>query len=733
MVEPRSTLYETVFRLLSYMAVLCGFASLWISGTFGFAGFVLFIGAMVVGYLLEGSKWQMSERVGTVLTILALPAFYVLWRIKFFEFSSTETALPGILARLILTLTAIKLLQKKGDRDWIFLYVMSFFQLLLAAGLSISALYLGVFVTFVLVITATIIIFEIRRTADSVADRSKNNRGPISSSIDKANSLRRLPFVSFVLLTSIIIVATPLFFVLPRVGGAGLGGSLGGVSTFSGFSDTVQLGGVGRIQQNDEVVMRVRVEDREKINGPIRWRGIALDTFDHTSWKKSQPGFREARGRGERDLIQIDSASGRDSLIVQTVYLEPLDSQVLFAMERPVAVQAGFRELYLDAHGSITFPRSGERSTYKVLSDVQRPSDDVLRRDRAENPRSIGNYLQLPVELDPRVSELAEALTESATNPFDEAALIELYLRNDFGYTLEQKAGGVQPLSDFLFNIREGHCEYFATAMAVMLRTRGIATRVVNGFQQGEYNETADAYVVRQREAHSWVEVYFPGEDVWIAFDPTPAAQGSGSDTLGIYGRVNKYIEALEMIWIQYFVAYDSQEQRSMFASIKRSVSDYNDKTSSFIDDFRDMLTSWWSEVRGDSGLAASLSALMIGIGVVVFLAVVFFLGLLLFRRLSKLELWKRIGGVFVTRTNEPVIEFYHRLLMLLSKKGFERQPYQTPLEFAYEVGLRDVAEITTVYNRVRFGGHEATSQELSVIEARLQAIDSDHSEIERS
>ena len=112
---------------------------------------------------------------------------------------------------------------------------------------------------------------------------------------------------------------------------------------------------------------------------------------------------------------------------------------------------------------------------------------------------------------------------------------VEEYLRTSFGYTLEQKASGDDPLSDFLFNVREGHCEYFATAMAVMLRTKGIATRVVNGFQEGEFNATANMYVVRQRHAHSWVEVYFPGENAWITFDPTPSAgRESGASMSGI-------------------------------------------------------------------------------------------------------------------------------------------------------------------------------------------------------
>src|SRR5690606_37163274 len=146
----------------------------------------------------------------------------------------------------------------------------------------------------------------------------------------------------------------------------------------------------------------------------------------------------------------------------------------------------------------------GERITYKVLSDTELPTADRLRQDRGQYSREDSIYLQLPPEMDPRIEELAAEITAGSTNRFDAAANIEQYLQTQFGYTLEQRAGGAEPLADFLFNVREGHCEYFATAMAVMLRTQGIATRVVNGFQRGDYNETADVFVVRQLNAHSW-------------------------------------------------------------------------------------------------------------------------------------------------------------------------------------------------------------------------------------
>ena len=170
---------EVLFRIFSYAAVFCGFLSLWVSGTFGILESLGFIALMVVAWRIEDTKWQIRERLGTVLIVLAIPLFYLLLQYRFFSFSNSETVLPGILARLILSLAAIKLLQKKSDRDWMFLYVMSFFQVLLAAGLSISIGYLVSFTAYIFVMACTIILFEIRKT-ERVTDRRPVPGVPVS-------------------------------------------------------------------------------------------------------------------------------------------------------------------------------------------------------------------------------------------------------------------------------------------------------------------------------------------------------------------------------------------------------------------------------------------------------------------------------------------------------------------------------------------------------------------------
>ena len=708
--------FEKLFRILSYATVFCGFFALWIAGAFEIAGAIIFIGTMAAAWFIEESKFQISERVGTLLIVLAVPIYYGLWRIGYFTFVSQEALLPGILARLILSLSAIKLLQRKSDRDWIFLYIMAFFQVLLAAGLSISALYLFAFIMFVFFMVASIILFEMRKTDRSVSEGATVKRGTGGSRL-KLPGIGRIPATSVILIAAIVALAAPIFFLIPRVGGAGLGSDPGGLTSRAGFSDKVQLGGSGRIQQSDQVVMRVRLEGNDA-TGNLKWRGIALDTFDGQVWSRSRPNSREPRTKGEREIIQVDYATGRESLLLQTVYLEPLDTPVLFAAPRAVGVQGNFPMLMRDGYGSIYFQGQGQRVSYKVLSDTSLPGAGQLRLDRGRYPVQFNPYLQLPSSLDPRIERLTSSLTANARSKYDAAAVVENYLQTQFGYTLEQKAGGNDPLSDFLFNVREGHCEYFATAMALMLRTQGIATRVVTGFQQGEYNETADVFVVRQLNAHAWVEVYFPGEEVWVPFDPTPAAgQGLQAASDGLMGRYTKYLEALEMFWIQYFVAFDNQEQKTLLTSVKKSFADYQNKTSSYLETFQILVAEWWKDVKGENGFETRAAAVAYAIAGLLLLLIFVFAFWFGGKRILRLAVWSRIRLRLGRGQNPTIIEFYDRMIRHLGERGLVREPHQTPLEFAAATKLPEALMLTQKYNSVRFGGAQLSIAEREQIE----------------
>jgi transglutaminase-like putative cysteine protease len=518
-----------------------------------------------------------------------------------------------------------------------------------------------------------------------------------------------------------ILLAVPLFFLLPRVGGAGFGGNPSGLATSSGFSDTVRLGVIGRIQQNDEVVMRVRLDGTADQNRNLYFRGVALDTFDNQSWSKSKTGAREPYVKGDADFIQIDRPANRDFLSIQTVYLEPLDTPVLFALPRAVGIQGNFPVLYKDAYGGLSYSRGYERMSYKVVSDRSVPPLWELRADAEPYTADVSNYKKLPLVTDQRIVDLATQVTAGANNRYDKARAVESYLQNNFGYTLEQKARGADPLADFLFNVREGHCEYFATAMAIMLRTQGIATRVVNGFHGGDYNDAADVTVIRQRNAHAWVEVYFPAAEAWVTFDPTPFSEGSETAAVGgLTGTVHKYFEALETFWIEYFVAYDDQGQRSLARSLRSGFLEYQNNIGSYAAAIENTIREWLSEVRGDNGFRASAEA--IGVALACLAATVALV-------LSSFWAWRRlrIGGWFTKRSftgkERTVVEFYERMLRVLASRGLTREASQTPLEFAAATGLPEAIGITEKYNRVRFGEKQLTADERSLVEGWLETL----------
>ena len=284
-----------------------------------------FLGA----WFIEGSRWQISERIAIVLIALVIPLFALEWRFQMFGFGSGKTAAVEGLARLILFLCAVKLFQKKSDRDWVFIYIISFFEVLLAAGLTISPLFLIALFGFLLFIISSVIAFEIRKTSREVFSKVDQIEEPESISIQKrlteTLSLRRLPTAAITLLILITAFAVPLFFALPRVGGAGLGRNLsGGETNVTGFSDSVSLGDIGRLKQNEETVMRVRVEGNGSSAFPkIYWRGVALDTFDNQRWTKSNLGRFDKVIKGANGFFPVNYARKTTGNVSQTFFWSP--------------------------------------------------------------------------------------------------------------------------------------------------------------------------------------------------------------------------------------------------------------------------------------------------------------------------------------------------------------------------------------------------------------------------
>lgn len=688
----------------------------------------VFAAVMIVAWNLEGTKWQLSERVGLAIVLLSIPLFLLDWKYQRMMGEAPGRLGVNALAHLIVFLSAIKLLQVKSDRDWVFLYLISFFELLLAAGLSFSPIFLLTLILYLLCSLSTVIAFEIRKAQRGVKPAETRLLVPPDSRIfRKLVGIRgkreietsRLPLVAASMLVLIFILALPLFFVTPRAGSAILSRGGSGLTNFIGFSESVRLGEIGDLKQNNQVVMRVRIEDPSPAREPgLKWRGVALDEFTGRTWKKSSEARRTQQKLIERGFFRLGTTEALKGLTTQTVFLEPLSTSVLFAAPRALAIQGDFPYVRVDSEGSIqSRPHDLDRIMYTVISDTTEPDPEILRRDMRPYSASENRYRIYPETLDRRIVDYARAtiLNARSRNRYDAAKAIEAELRSNFGYSLQMRAGGTDPLSDFLFNVRAGHCEYFSTAMAVMLRTQGVATRVVNGFLPGEYNEAAGAYTVRQSDAHSWVEVYFPETNSWVTFDPTPAAGRMEPQSNGLAAQLGKYAEALELIWFQYVVGYDKQEQRSLAASLHNKVFDY-----------RRIVSEFFGSIQSNLPLVSS-KGIFLALGLITVLVTVIFVRVL---RLG----WRR--GLTISRgTREPkiaAVEFYQRLMDLLAQRGLSRLSDQTPLEFASELGSREALTITRLYNRVRFGSQKLSAAELREIDQALRDLEGTEKAVNR-
>lgn len=721
--------FNTYFRASSYAMLATGALALAVSGGLSTALALSFALVLGLAWKLEDSRWQIPERVGLVIVLLSLPLFYLDWRLNT---DGQERVGVAALAHLILFLSTIKLLQKKADRDWVFLYLISFFEVLLAAGLSVSPLFLATLGLYMLTAFSTVVAFEIKKARRNVkASETRLLVAPDSTLFRRLRKrraqhslgeARRLPLVSLVLLVLIFTVALPLFFIAPRFGASAFARAGGGSTRVTGFSETVELGAIGKLQQSNAVVMRVRVEN-ESTGLNLRWRGIALDTFNGRSWKRSMEESRPPFSG--RNFYQLDTTDTIQDLTTQTFFLEALDTPVLFAAPRVIAIQGALPYVRLDREGAITTRQHPhDRITYKAISDTREPDAGELRRDSGPYT-SHGRYLQLPEKLDPRIANLArEWITGAgARNRYDVARTIERHLQSDFRYSLEMKAGGADPLADFLFNVREGHCEYFSTAMALMLRTQGIATRVVNGFQRGEYNDAADVYTVTQKDAHSWVEVYFPETGAWVTFDPTPPDGRPVRETTGIVSRLGKYAEAMELYWNQYVIGYDRQEQRSLATSLRNQIFNLREVLAEMWEGAKASVAGWIQAARSAVGLGDSRAGSSAWPLIILAALLASFI-LLLIYRIRRFGFWRGLKVWQREEERASVVKFYERMTKVLAERGLRRGKDETPLEFAGATGMSDVLRITRAYNRVRYGSQALSATEMAEIEQCLTRLE---------
>ncbi len=504
--------------------------------------------------LLVALFWQPSPERSNQMERIWLPlALLLLFRVFYHVFLVRgDVVIPVVdLLFLLLVAEALRSLDAENDAR---LYSLSFALLLASTAYRPGLLFALAFVAFVGLATVALMVGHLRR----VSERHRTGEIPVPR--------------PFLLLTAGLSGVTLLFSALvfltfPRVsqGWPGRGQPL--ATSMAGFADEVSLGSHGaRIYGNPQIVLRVSFPDGAPADlQGLHWRGRSYDHFDGIRWSRSQ---NMAPSLAPRSWYERWGTH----ILRQEIYAAPLDSRVLFALHPLMDVDPESRiQPIFDNAGDYLYWGSASPA-YTATSIVDRPTPEVLRQARGSFAPSRDHYVQLP-ELSPEVRALADSLLAPYDNRFDMAQALVNWFQTRFTYTLELPATPREAtLDSFLLNRRAGHCEYFSTAMAILLRTQGIPTREVNGFLGGEWSEFGGYLAVTQNQAHACVEVWFPGVG-WVPFDPTPAGSGESSALTSWFWPGRFLLDALQYRWNRWVLDYSLENQFGLLRRTREAFS----------------------------------------------------------------------------------------------------------------------------------------------------------------
>jgi protein-glutamine gamma-glutamyltransferase len=709
---------ERYFQASLFAMILTGFVAL--AGTGKLDGISLLFVLVALGvrafHLATGSAFQLSEKTTTRLTI-AYAAFYL------FDYLALSRNFVSATVHLVLFIMVVKLFSLHRDRDHIYLAVISFLMILSAAILTIDTFFFGAFCLFLLVSVSTFTSMEMRRSLRNTPRTATQDERSHSTPKRLARSLA---VTAAVLVVTIVLGATGIFFMLPRVTSSYLQAYARQSEFMTGFSDEVKLGEIGRIQQSSALVAHIKFAPGVRPPADMKWRGIALSNFDGSRWfnRTAEEPIRAPMGLDLQRSWILQRVSGlampprRPETMTYRVVMEPIGTSIFFLLPRPMAVRSNTRTYGVDALGTI-YSVDGDRqiSVYEGVADISNVSQAArVSTDDVIPPFVADLYLQLPA-VDPRVVELARKLTAKQTTIYAKAAAIEQHLKNSYGYTLELDSAGNDPIAYFLFTRRKGHCEYFASSMAVMLRSVGIAARVVNGFRGGEFNDVSGSYVLRGRDAHSWVEVYVPGYG-WQTFDPTPPSVAPPRDQ---WARMLLYMDAAREFWREWVVNYDFTRQNTVYNSTVRSSRNLFGNTRTWLSK---TYAAMLDRARKVQRLADRDPQKWGARGIIV-IAIVLVLANI--RRMIAMIRERRLAGSPGRAPKAAATIWYERMVRFLGRRGIPKTATQTPEEYLRsiedELLQARVARFTESYEQARFGDSAEEADKLPELFEEIEEV----------
>ena len=706
--------FELVHRIMTDALAALGVIALVLSGQFSrWVSGVLIAGLVLALVLSIKENWQRHPALRhadtvALLAVLGIQGARVL----------LDANILDVLVEFAAALQIIRLATRKGAAHDQQVIVLALLHLIagtvLGGGLGYGLCFLGVLV----VAPSALVLSHLRREVEGNYRQGARDRTGLPVDVPRILRSRRVVGKTFLAVTCllsipILLFTAVLFVIFPRVGLSLLFFSRGHAGRMIGFSNRVDLGEVGVLRSDPTLAMRIEVPnlpDPPPSRLSLHLRGTALDAYDGRTWTQSDSGPKRP-AETEFGLSPFETQPDPSRVSVMRVALEPIHPTVLFLPQSASGVRVRPRgQIGMDFMAMIYKGAEGEYR-YQPIDDRGLKYEIYVSHKGALSFRTLPQsdrhrYLALPADLPKRVRELAKEWTAGQATSLAKAHEIERRLRTGYAYDLASPSGkDKQPLDHFLFESKRGHCEFYSSAMAILLRASDVPTRNVTGFIGGTWNRFGRFYAVRQGDAHSWVEAYIEGEG-WRTFDPTPPADAAPKSELsGAWAQIRDFLEATSQRWDRHVVGYDLSQQASLWRELSRRRAQNG-------------------SLLGDGNTGRRVAFALGGIAVTGVAA------WLWHRRRKQRGIAPR-GDADEARSPSAALAtvLYEQLDATMTAVGITRSPGDPPLRHARALVRNDhpaaeeILDLTHIYIEARFGGHDLTEEDRLDFEQRVKLL----------
>lgn len=578
--------HEIGLKLATIATVTLGYLSLMTTFRYGPELAIIPLGgvlAMPIGERLD-RRFKGYRYVTTASIYLYIVLFFVILG----RFSLLDAVLS-----LVIFIQVYLLVHQKGPRQYAYILLMSFF--LLWAAISETPRPDIAFVLFFYVIavawalTALDTFAGALAVAESGLPEALQRTKPLEPSGRRRGRVMRARFAVHLATVALGAMAAGMavFMLGPRTEAGVFGASQARMQPATGVSSEIDLLTAGALRADTTPVMRVQFPETPdgRYNGPMLWRVTSLDTYTGVGWQHRGLVTNPPGRVGNRELFRFMSdwrLASREGverisyadwpLIRQEIYLDrPPDTAVpALQMVRQVVPRERSENYAFrwDVAGDFSVVMSSRNDSglyIDVLSEFINPRPADLRMASTDysfmHPSDLATLTYQ--NLLPETLSLVRRVTANATNPYDRVMALVRYLSGaDYRYTtIIPELPEQNPIDAFILREKQGHCELYASALALMVRSLGIPARLVTGYRDGLWDPNDRSYTVTEDMAHLWAEVYFPGQG-WVSFDPSPQGDADLALMDTFSRRMSLYLLRTRMLWLRYVVGYRPPERQ---------------------------------------------------------------------------------------------------------------------------------------------------------------------------